>query len=58
MKMPVAMLKNGLTHRIMMKEEEKDHYLQKRKKSNQHEGRRESGKIITKFTTTKLKTLL
>ena len=56
--MPVAMLKNGLTHRIMMKEEEKDHYLQKRKKSNQHEGRRESGKIITKFTTTKLKTLL
>ena len=57
MKILLKILKNGLTHGIMMKEEEKNHCLQERNKKviglMKYEKKR---KLITKFATTALKT--
>ena len=57
MKILLKILKNGLTHGIMMKEEEKNHCLQQRNKKviglMKYEKKR---KLITKFATTAPKT--
>ena len=49
-------LKNGLTHRIMMKEEEKYRYLYKKKKIIALVRDERGGKITTKLATTTPKT--
>ena len=49
------MLKNGSIHQIIMEEEQKDHYIQKKKVISLFKDEKDS-KIIRKFTTTTPKT--